>query len=453
MSIARYLRILWILLIVTASHSSELQARIDAAHPGDTVRVSSGTHVGNLTLKTRIVLSADSGAILRGTGMGSVVKIEADSCAVMGFRIEHCGDMLVDDDSGILVTSSHNLVQGNSLRDILFGVYLRAADSNTVANNTIVGREELSVGERGAGIHLWNSHRNILTQNEISVCRDGFYIQNANHTYIADNNVYNLRYGLHYMYADSNTFLNNLFHDNVAGAAVMYSHGITIRHNAFYRNRGFASYGILFQDCQGMTVDSNVIVDNVCGMFFEATRDNIFLHNIIARNDVALNMFQNSTGNIFQENNFFDNLSPLVLVGKQSGSHWSFKQRGNYWGDYDGYDMDEDGIGDVPHRIQNVFEYLEGNLPNARLYLYSPASQAIAASSRAFPILEASQETDSHVLIRPAALNGLPILAVLEAALHDGEQAKSDHRVLPLLISLIAVAALFWARLSFRRAA
>jgi len=448
----RYFGILWILIFVAASHGSNLQEIIDEALPGDTVRVSSGTHVGNLTLKTRIVLFADPGAILRGTGQGSVVKIEADSCVVIGFRIEHCGDMLVDDDSGILVTSSHNLVQGNTLCDILFGVYLRAADSNTVAHNKIVGRENLSVGERGAGIHLWNSNRNTLTQNEISVCRDGFYIQNANHTHITENNVHDLRYGLHYMYADSNTFLNNLFHDNVAGAAVMYSHGITIRHNAFYRNRGFASYGILFQDCQGMTVDSNVIVDNVCGMFFEATRDNIFQHNIIARNDIALYMFQNSTCNVFYENNFFDNLSPLALVGKQSGSHWSFKQRGNYWGDYAGYDMDEDGIGDVPHRILNVFEYLEGNLPNARLYLYSPASQAIAASSRAFPILETSQEADSHVLIRPAALNSLPILANLEAALNDGRQAKSDHRVIPLLIFLVATAALVWARLSFRRA-
>jgi nitrous oxidase accessory protein len=113
-------------------------------------------------------------------------------------------------------------------------------------------------------------------------------------------------------------------------------------------------------------------------------------------------MFQNSINNTFTENNFIDNLNLLTIVGKRTESHWSSGGKGNYWSSYDGYDMEADGIGDVPMKIQNVFNFLEGKNPNVRLYLYSPASQALAVSASAFPIIDLSVEIDNHPLISPA---------------------------------------------------
>lgn len=96
-------------------------------------------------------------------------------------------------------------------------------------------------------------------------------------------------------------------------------------------------------------------------------------------------MFQNSVNNTFTENIFQGNLSPLAIVGKRTETRWSLNGRGNYWSTYDGYDLDGDKIGDIPMRVQNVFHYLEGQNANVRLYLYSPASQALAAVAKAFP--------------------------------------------------------------------
>jgi nitrous oxidase accessory protein len=283
----------------------------------------------------------------------------------------------------------------------------------------------LEFGQRGSGIHIWNSYDNTLIGNIISDARDGFYIQNASRTIIAANEVSRVRYGLHYMYADSNVFLGNVFSDNVAGAAVMYSSGIVMRRNLFLRNRGFASYGILFQDCHRMEADSNIIADNVVGMFFEASTDNVFRHNIIAQNDLALYMFQNSTQNTFTENNFIDNLSPLTIVGKTTQTRWSKDGRGNYWSSYDGYDLEADGIGDVPMKIQNVFSYLEGRNSTIRLYLYSPASQALAAAAVAFPIFAVNREVDDKPLAKPidlaSLLNGEPELRSGQEALPNGK--------------------------------
>jgi nitrous oxidase accessory protein len=397
---------------------TNLQTLINAAQRGDTIFVPAGIYEGNLVIDKKLALIGRDWPVIRGSGDGSAILIAADSCVLKGFVVEHSGKMLVNEDAGILIKSNNNLVAENKLRDVLFGIYLLRANDNEIVGNHVFGRKELEIGERGSGIHIWNSQRNRFIGNVIADSRDGFYIQNANGTYIERNEVFDLRYGVHYMYADSNVFLHNRFHNNVAGAAIMYSRGIVMRHNSFVRNRGFASFGILFQDCHGSVADSNVIADNVVGMFFEASTENIFRHNVIAQNDVALQMFQNSERNTFTENNFIDNLNPLSLVGKRTLTHWSKNGKGNYWSAYDGYDLDHDGIGDVPMKIQNVFDYLEGQYPNLRLYLYSPASQALAAAAKAFPIIEINQEMDEHPMMRPAELyNKEPKTVILEESL------------------------------------
>lgn len=383
-------------------NGESIQSAINAAQKFDTLIIKEGVYRENLHLTKPLSLLGNGKAIIHGNGVGSIIAIFADSCIIRGFTIEHCGSMLVNEDAGVLVKSSYNTIEWNHLYDILFGIYLFQSHGNTVASNTIEGRKELEQGERGSGIHLWNSHRNTLSGNIISWTRDGFYIQNANHTLIKGNEVHSLRYGVHYMYADSNIFLRNNFHDNVAGAAIMYSRGIVIKHNLFVRNRGFASYGILFQDCHFAKADSNVLADNVVGMFMESSTNNFFRANIIAQNDAALQMFQNSINNTFTENNFIDNLNLLTIVGKRTESCWSFNGKGNYWSSYDGYDADANGIGDVPMKIQNVFNYLEGRNQNVRLYLYSPASQALAVSAKAFPIIDVNHELDEYPLMLPA---------------------------------------------------
>ncbi|HET6271855.1 MAG TPA: nitrous oxide reductase family maturation protein NosD [Bacteroidota bacterium] len=397
----------------TVFSQTNLQSLINGASRGDTILVTPGTYHGNLVLDKPLVLRGLGNPVVRGDSSGIVITIAADSCTVEGFTIERSGDNLMHEDAGVLIKSNHNTLRGNNLRDVLFGIYLFEADSNLVEGNTIVGRWKPDLGQRGSGIHIWNSHHNSFIGNSITEARDGFYIQYAHHTLIERNEAFGLRYGVHYMYADSNTFTRNRFTDNVAGAAIMYSRGIRMRHNIFSHNRGFASFGILFQDCHGMIADSNVVSDNVVGMFFESTTMNLFRHNIIAQNDVALQMFQNSVQNTFTENNFIDNLSPLLLVGKHTGTRWSSNGRGNYWSAYRGYDVDGDGMGDVPMKIQNTFQYLEGQNANLRLYLYSPASQALAAAAEAFPIMAINSEIDDRPLMTPVVLTSLPAVVTL----------------------------------------
>lgn len=392
-------------LVVGPGQFDSIQAALNAASSGDTIEVREGIYAGNLTFKKQIILKGEGNPVLRGDGAGSVITVMADACTVKGFVIEHSGNDLTREDSGILLKSSNNQIEDNELRDILYGIYLYSSHGNVLRRNRIHGRAELEEGDRGAGLHLWNSPDNIIEDNIISEERDGMYIQSCNGNQIRRNRVSNLRYGLHYMFSDRNVFEDNFFSNNVAGAAIMYSNNIEFRRNAFVHNRGFSSFGILFQGCNELLAEENFIIDNATGIFMESLRKTTFRHNTIANNDVAMQMFSSSDENIFTENNFVNNLSPLQLIGRSTTTKWSENGRGNFWSDYDGYDLNEDGRGDVSVKIQNVFEYLEGNHPRLRLFLESPAAKAMSVAEKTFPILRLSSEIDEAPLMKPVALN------------------------------------------------
>jgi nitrous oxidase accessory protein len=415
-----------------------LQPVIDAAKPGDTIRINSGVYEGDIVVNKPLILLGLKYPVLKGSGKGSVVTITADDCTIQGFVIERSGRGLRNEDSGILLKSQRNHIEGNRLSDVLFGIYLFHSTNNSIVNNRIRGRKEIDLGDRGSGIHLWDSPSNRIEGNIVSDARDGLFIQNSKDNIIVRNRISDLRYGVHYMFSDTNRFEENVFTNNVAGAAIMYSKDITFQRNLFLHNRGYSSFGILFQDCTRCNAEENWIVDNVTGLFAEALRESIIRRNVIAENDVAIEMFGSAQGNTVAENNFVDNLSPLQLVGNRTGTRWHQQGRGNFWSEYDGYDLNEDGIGDVKKKVQNVFEYMEGNHPRLRLFLYSPAAAAIGMAEKAFPLLEGTDEID------PA-----PLMRAVSMQLPEEVMRKTSRFSLPLICFSFAISTLagyfFWS--------
>lgn len=393
-----------VLTVGKSQQFQQIDQALNVASPGDTIRVFFGSYPGNIALKIPVTLEGSGLPLILSNGRGSVITVQADGCTIRGFQIRGSGYELQNENSGILIKSNHNVIENNQLDDILFGIYLFHATNNIIKNNRIHGRPQLDIGDRGAALHLWNSPNNVLDGNIISETRDGMYIQNSPGSYIKNNDVSNVRYGVHYMYSDSNTFEKNRFTNSMAGAAIMYSRKIVFRNNVFQHNRGFSSFGILFQDCKACVAEENFIIDNGTGIFMEAVSSSTFHKNVFAENNIAFQIFSSSSGNTISENNFVENLSPLQVIGRSTNAAWSKNGKGNYWSDYDGYDLDENGIGDVPHKVQNIFEYMEGNFPRLRLYLSSPAAQSIATAERLFPVVKGSDEVDTYPLIKPVSI-------------------------------------------------
>lgn len=382
-----------------------IQQAIELAEPGSTIRVLPGEYHENIVIRKPVVLEGVDRPLIRGDGTESVITVYADGTTIRGFHIEHSGNRPQKEHSGIILRrASHCLIEDNQLRDVLFGIYLLEAHHNVIRGNRVEGWSHLEYGQRGNAYHVWNSSHNQFSGNKATGTRDGLYFEYATYTVVRRNHIYGLRYGLHYMFSDHNVFEDNTFERNVAGAAVMYSKDIQFRRNYFLHNRGFSSYGILFQGCDNIIAEENLILDNAVGLFMEALKNSTFRRNHIAGNDVAIQLFASSSDNAFHENNFLLNLSPLLRIGRDTQTRWCVEGRGNYWSQYEGYDLDGDGVGDVPFKIQNLFQHLETRNPRLRLYLYSPAAQALVAAEKAFPVFEGSAEYDPCPLMKPVVI-------------------------------------------------
>jgi nitrous oxidase accessory protein len=367
--------------------------------------VEAGTYRGDLYLDKPVHLVGVGRPVLQGSGSGSVVRIRAADVTVESFDIDGLGGGdLGRDTSGIHVAAPRATIKDCLITRSLFGVYLREAHGATVRATTIRGIPGLDPGEKGSGIHVWNTDGFTLLDNRVYDVRDGLYIQSSPHGFVARNVASQVRYGLHYMFSDDNVFEDNRFEYAAAGSAIMYSDRIQFRRNQFLHNRGFASVGLLFQDCDDVTAEDNLIADNARGIFLEGSRRDTFRGNLIAESDMAIVLYDSCANIRFEGNSFVGNLSPLMLVGRRTDT----VVRGNYWSDNRDLDLDGDGYTDRPYRLSSVFDHMRGNLTAADLFARSFAATALSAAETTFPVLAPVQVEDPLPLARAPRLPNVP---------------------------------------------
>ncbi|GFN22832.1 nitrous oxide reductase family maturation protein NosD [Thermanaeromonas sp. C210] len=419
---------------------STIQEALDRADNGDIIRVHQGHYRERLVISKSVSLLGLECPVIDGGGVGDVITILADDVVIKGFEILGSGKKLEDSDAGIKLKSARGVViEDCRIVNNHFGIYLDRSEGNIIRRNLIRGRpvkgraEAYQVendpyagyhptfeGEGGDGIHLFASSDNQIENNVIVDTRDGIYFNYAHNNCVIGNRISGVRYGIHYMYSDDNYFEANLLTHNVAGAAPMFSKRIVFRRNVFAHSRGHRAYGVLFATCDDSLAEENIIVDNTRGVFFDVSLRNVFRRNMVALNDIGLDLISSSSDNLFVENNFIDNLQDVVMVSGRVGEGNRFYEegRGNHWNDYWGFDLDRDGIGDIPHRTGDPFTYLMARYPAVRLFLNSPAAKALEFSERIFPLVDVPKAEDRYPLAQPVEIE-IPEFGDQERQVHS----------------------------------
>ncbi len=384
---------------------SPLQVQIDAAPPGATVEVGPGEYAGDLIVDRPLHLRGVGRPRLVGSGRGSVVRVRADGVTIEGFDIDgRRGGDLARDSSGVHSAARDTTLRALDIREALFGIYLREANGAVVERCRVRGIPGRDPGEKGSGIHAYDMEGFRFESNEVVDVRDGLYLQNASKGVIRGNVARDVRYGLHYMFSNDNVFEGNTFENGAAGTAIMYSERIVFHRNRFLRNRGFASVGLLFQGCDDVLAEENLVADNARGVFIEGSHRITLRRNVIAGSDVAVVLYDPNGGHRFEGNSFVGNMSPLDLVARQTDTVFT----GNYWSGNVEPDLDGDGRSDRPYRLTSVFDHFRSNLTAADILSDSFAAAAIGAAERAFPVLRLVPVEDASPLARPPLLPGVP---------------------------------------------
>lgn len=385
----------------------EIGRRIAAAAAGDTLEIGPGIYREHIRIDRPLTLLARGDVVIDGEGSGDIVEISAADVTFSGFVVRNTGIDLDKENAAIRVTAPRAVIANNTLEDILFGIDLRESPDSRVIGNRIGGKK-LDIARRGDGLRLWRCDRTIVEGNTIHDGRDAILWYSTD-VVVRRNRGESCRYGLHLMFSDGVVITDNEFSRNSVGIYLMYSTGVELSGNRLLRNRGPSGYGIGLKETDRFAVRDNLIIGNRSGIYidgspFTQSQPGEFTGNTIAYNDVGMTFLPSARGNELTGNNFIDNIDQIAVAGRgdlSANSFWK-GERGNFWSDYTGYDQNADGIGDFVHESNTLFENLMDREPALRLFLFSPAQQAIEFVGRAVPAVRPEAKFFDEVpLMRP----------------------------------------------------
>lgn len=360
-----------------------IKRAIQLANPGDTVLVHYGVYrEGNIVLEKKIILQGIGFPILDGQKKYEVVSIKADSVTIAGFKVINSGYASLNDPCGIKIYNKTGVtIKENILENNFFGIYVQKGIGCIIKNNTIKAhqKQEQRIGN---GIHCWKSENLQIVGNQVSGHRDGIYFEFVSNSIIWRNiSKSNIRYGLHFMFSNDDSYISNVFKNNGAGVAVMFTKNVKMFHNYFAENWGDAAYGLLLKEISDSDIIGNKFIRNTSGIYMEGTNRVALSKNIFRDNGWGMKIQASCMENEISFNNFIANTFDISTNGSLVLNHFN----NNYWDKYEGYDLNKDGIGDVPFHPLSLFAVLTENNPSAMLLFRSFMITLLDKSEKILP--------------------------------------------------------------------
>jgi nitrous oxidase accessory protein len=167
--------------------------------------------------------------------------------------------------------------------------------------------------------------------------------------------------------------------------------------NTFEHNWGGASYGLLLKDISDSEVINNTFLRNTIGIHLEGVSRTLFDKNNFRENGYAIRLQASSDDNVFSQNNFFSNTFDVATNGTMVLNTID----GNYWDKYQGYDLNKDGVGDVPFRPVNIFAMIVERIPSAVLLWRSFLVLLLDRAEKVIPVATPENLKDNTPSMKP----------------------------------------------------
>ena len=379
---------------------SSIQEAINQAKDFDTLLVKKGTYKEHdiLVDKPLTIIGKDY-PIIDGELKGEIITIISDNVTVDGLFIINVGTSYTEDYAAIRVRrSKHFEIKNLVLEKLFFGIYIERSSYGKVFHNKIIG-DAVEEYNSGNGIQLWYSNHIEIEHNYVEHVRDGIYLEFSDDCIIKNNvSALNLRYGLHFMFSNDDIYQDNTFENNGAGVAVMFSKKIKMFNNIFKENWGTASYGLLLKEINDAEIIGNTFEENTIGINIEGSNRIIYKNNNFKNNGWAIKVRGACYTNQFTENNFLYNSFDIAYNSKVNDNVFD----SNYWSNYTGYDLDKDGVGDIPYRPVKLFSYIVNRTPETIILLRSMFIDIIDFSEKVSPVFTPDDLLDNHPLTKKA---------------------------------------------------
>lgn len=399
-----------------AAGDAHLRNAVAASAAGDVLELASGIHYGPIRIERALTLKGEAGAVIDGQGKGSTIEVTVPDVTIRDLEIRNSG---IDNPmyAGVFLqkTAERATVENNRLDNNLVGIYVHGARDSMVRDNTIVGRKDLRLNDRGNGVYVWNAPGTQVIDNDISMGRDGIFTNVSKNNVFRGNRMHNLRFAIHYMYTNDSQVIGNTSIGNHVGLAIMYSDRLQVRDNTSVNDR---DHGLLLNYANMSDIDGNSVYGAAKCVFIYNANKNNFHENRFENCGIGIHFTAGSERNVVNDNAFINNETQVKYVSTRS-LDWSYKGRGNYWSDNPAFDLNGDGLADTAYRPNDIIDQVVWRYPTAKLLLNSPAVQVIRWAQSQFPALHPGGVIDSAPLMKPPARPG----PVDPAFLHKAEKA------------------------------
>ena len=378
---------------------ADIHKAVALAQDYDTLFIHEGIYSENgIEINKPLFIIGINSPVIDSGGGDEIFVITSDDVLIRGLTLKNIGVSFLKDRAAIkLIDIKGAVIENNHLINAFFGIYLQNSTDCVVRNNVVTGESKDEV-HAGNAIHIWKSKRIEVVNNQLSHHRDGIYLEFVDQSLIKGNlSKNNMRYGMHFMFSNYDIYEDNTFEKNGAGVAVMFSKHIKMINNRFTENWGGASYGILLKEISDGLVINNTFERNTIGIYAEGANRITVENNQFISNGKAVDIKGNCIDNKIISNNFIGNTFEVLTNSRSNLNHFE----GNYWGQYKGYDLDKDGIGDVPHRPVNLFALVTEKIPAANMLLHSFLVNSLEVAERLFPSMIPEHLIDEKPLIKP----------------------------------------------------
>ncbi len=293
--------------------------------------------VGTTLLDHCIKITADNitldcnGYYIKFTSVNVLAGVYSDQ--VDYTTVKNCNVSMGIQATGIYYyTTSHGLMDNNTVNDNRFGIFLQDySNNNTIMNITSNNNshgiyletssnnklENIIVTNSTAnGIYLYFSNNNTLINNTgISNSSYGIYLYSANNnTLISNNGTSNSSYGILLQTSDNNILINNTGTSNLDNGIYIWS-GINnnLTSNIGTSNRNF---GILIADASNNTLNRNTGTSNSNhGIYlYSWANNNLLINNIGISNSSSGISLKYSNNNTLLNNNGTSNFSYGIFI-------------------------------------------------------------------------------------------------------------------------------------------
>lgn len=369
--------------------AGELAGSLAAAGPGEALCLPAGRHPGPIRVPAGVTLWGPREAVVTSGGRGTTVELEGDGARLLGLTVDGSGSRFDTLDAAVRARGREVAVEGVRVVHATFGILVERSREALIRGNHVTGDAASALGLRGDGIRLWETDDSTVEGNRVEDSRD-VVVWYSRRNAVRDNEVVRGRYGTHFMFSHDNRVERNRYVGNEVGVFVMYSRGIELLDNLMADGTGAAGMGIGVKESGGLKVEGNQVLHDTVGLYLDTSPLQLDEHNLIARNvfrlcQQAVVFHSSERRNAFRGNAFQDNGEQVVVEG--GGHALEVEWSENHFDDYAGYDLDRDGLGDVPYEVRDLSSDLVSRQPELAFFRGTPALALVRAAGEIVPVL------------------------------------------------------------------